>query len=220
MSELWQLPGYVALARREAARLGAAHDYAAAAILAQWQCEQPEPAPWPAPHNNPGNLTRFIGALDGEPHSVATARPGAGLLYVYATMTAGADAYANYLLRSTRYARALDALRAANPTAFLTDVCNAGYGTRLACVLSILPIIRLAPPAAPVHRWQCAADVVNVRALPNVSARIVGSITRGQIVTGPEVSGGPYRAGGSTYVGWIELSPGRYTAHAFYRQLS
>jgi len=220
MAQLWQLPGYVADARREAARLGAPHDYAAAAILAQWQCEQPEPAPWPAPHNNPGNLTRLIGNLDGEPHTLATTAPGRGFLYVYADMTTGADAYANYLLRSTRYARALDALRAANPVAFLTDVCNAGYGTRLSCVLSIYPVIRLAPPPAPVHRWQCTADVVNIRALPNTGARILGAVRRGQDVTGPKVNGGPYHAAGATHVDWIEIGAGRYTAAAFYRQLS
>lgn len=219
MSETWQWPGYVTIARQAAAALAAPNDPIVRAILAQWQCEQPNPTPWPPLHNNPGNLTRYIGNLDGEPHGLATTSPGAGLLYTYATPAIGAAAYARYLLGSSRYPVAIAAARRADAAGFLQHVCAAGYGTQVTCCLSLLSRVVLAPPPLDVTSWRCAYPHVNVRSGPTMAAGIVGTVLGGSIVDGPEVIGGPYVAAGRTYSGWIKLGATRYTPHAYYQQL-
>jgi hypothetical protein len=223
VARLWQVPGYVALAREAAAILGAHSDAAVRAILAHWACEQPSPAHWPPVHRNPGNLTRSIGTLDGTPHALATSAPGAGFLYVYATPEAGAAAYARYVLHSSRYGPGVAALRRGDAVGYLTDVCTHGYGTRLRCCLDELPAVTLPPaprppvPAAP--RWACTARSVNVRATPSSRARIVGTVRAGTVVRGRVVTGSAYVANGRARRDWIALGGAHFTAAGFYRRL-
>lgn len=219
MSETWQQPAYVGLARRSAAILGAPHDAIVRAILAQWQCEQPSPAPWPPIHNNPGNLTRHIGALGGPPPPVATTSPGIGLLYVYPTPVAGGDAYSHYLLASSHYGAAIAAARRGDATGFLELIAAGGYGTRASCMLGLLPHVTLPPPPPTTPRWRCEARTVNVRRSPHTSAPIVGQVHGGDLVSGPLVVGGAYQANGRTFYDWVELSAQRFTAAAFYRRI-
>lgn len=216
VSRTWQDGRWVTLARQSAAILGASHPAIVLAILCQWQCEQPNPAPWPPVHNNPGNLTRAIGTEDGEPHSLATSAPGAGLLYVYGTPEVGAAAYARYLLTSPRYPAAIRAARAGLAHDFLAAIDAGGYGTRLSCMLDLLAAAVLPPSTATAPRWRCAAAKVNIRSGPGLAYRVVGSVSGGQVVTGWMVAGGPYSSGGEVRTGWIMLSSGRYTAHTFY----
>lgn len=220
MSSTWQIPGYVSLARQAAAILGAHNDAGVRAILAQWQCEQPDPAPWPPIHNNPGNLTRDIGSLDGEPHRLASTAPGAGFLYSYATPEVGAAAYAHYLLNSRRYGAALAAIRAGNASSFLQHVCAAGYGTRVTCCLELLPHVTIAPPVTATPRWLCEFHSVNIRSGPGVNYRIVGTVNAGAVVEGWPVVGGPYHVNGVEYTGWLRLAGEHYTGHAFYRRFA
>ena len=217
MTALWQQPAYIALAREAARELGADNVPTIEAILAQWTCEQPAPAPWPPVHDNPGNLTTAIGNLDGTPHSVARTAPGAGLLYVYGSPDNGALAYARYLLNSSRYRPAVNWARAGNGRAFLAGVINAGYGTRASCALGVLGSIHLpvAPPPAP--GWVCLAPVVNERTGPGTRYPVIGSVREGQHVTGIVVSGGQYRAGGKVYSSWLRLAVNRYAARVFFR---
>ena len=208
---------WVSLARQSAAIMGVHDDRIVAAILAQWACENGADRAWPPPHNNPGNITRDVLDLDGEPHRLATTPPGVGFLYLYATPEVGAAAYAHCLLRSRRYPRAIASARAGDARGFLTHVCNAGYGTRLACCLIELERMHLAttvPPHSP--RWRCGTLAVNVRTGPGVRYPVVGQVHRGQVVTGPEVTGAAYSVRGRTFTGWIKMAANRYTAHAFY----
>ena len=223
VAETWQVPGYVALARQAASAIGAPHDAIVRAILAQWQCEQPSPAPWPPVHNNPGNLTRLIGALGGPPPPVATSWPGKGLLYAYQSPQAGAAAYATYLLRSSRYGTALAHARAGDGAGFLQLVCEAGYGTRASCCASLFarstlpaPAPPAPPPAAVPPRWRCVAGPVNIRTAAGTTAGIIGAVRVGQIIAGTHVSGGAYHAGRATRSDWIELRRGAYCAAAFF----
>lgn len=217
MPATWQDPRWVSLARQSAAILGTHSEAIVGAILAQWQCEQPYPAPWPPIHNNPGNITRAVQDLDQEPHRLATVSPGRGLLYVYATPEVGAAAYAHCLLNSRRYPRAIRSARAGDARGFLTHICLAGYGTRLSCCLDELARVHLAaPPVAGSPRWRCGTTAVNVRTGPGVRFPVVGQVHRGQVVSGPEVTGAAYSVRGHTYTGWIRMAANRFTAHAFY----
>lgn len=218
MARTWQDRRWVALARSAAADIGASHDEIVAAILAQWQCEQPSPAPWPPVHNNPGNLTRDIGTLDGEPHTLATHGPGVGFLYQYATPASGARAYASYLLRSRHYPTAIAAARKADAERFLAAVCTHGYGTRLTCVLRLLPAARTFDRPLSGSRFACMVHAVNVRAHPNTSARITGTIKHDQVVLGRVVVGSSYNGPDGRSAEWIELAGPRYTGRAFYRK--
>lgn len=221
MPSTWQIPAYVALARQAAATLGASNDATVRAILAQWQCEQPNPAPWPPIHNNPGNLSRAIGWLGGPPPPLATSAPGAWFLYAYPTPEAGALAYATYLLRSARYPAAIAAARRGDAAGFLTAVCNAGYGTRLACCLGLLPQVTLPTPAPAVPRWRCVRGPMRIRSGLSVSAPVVGYITLGQVVAGQSIAGGAYTMpGGPTSSLWIALGGGRYVAAAGFTRIS
>lgn len=219
MALTWQIPDYVYLARQAASALGAANDPTIRAILAQWQCEQPRPAPWPPVHNNPGNLTRAIGSLGGPVPPVATTAPGAGLLYAYATPQAGAAAYARYLVASSRYPAALAAARASNGLGFLTAVCDAGYGTRLSCCASLYAQVALPPAPPALHRYRCALGPMRVRSAPSLSGTILGLVGVGSYATGHPVAGGPYTLGGHSSTTWLELAPGRYTAAAGFVQV-
>ncbi len=211
---------WVSLARQSAAILGAHSEAIVSAILAQWACENGADRAWPPPHNNPGNITRDVGNLDQEPHALATTPPGVGFLYSYATPEVGVAAYAHCLLNSRRYPRAIASARAGDPVGFLTHVCNAGYGTRLACCLAELPRMHLAPSSPPGSpRWRCGTLAVNVRTGPGVRFPVVGQVHRGQVVTGPEVTGAPYAVRGRVYSGWIRMAVNRFTAHAFYVKL-
>lgn len=207
MSSLSGQPAYVGLARLAAVKIGADNDETVRAILAQWSCEQPVPAPWPPPHNNPGNLTRLIGALGGPAPPVATAPPGTGLLYTYPSPEAGAIAYATYLLASSRYGAAIAAARNDDATGFLTAVSAGGYGTRLGCALGVLPTVTLpAPPAPPPHevepmiaaqvteQWQPTQNATTgasngvLRAVPDRGAPVVDRVPLGgAIVTVAEI---------------------------------
>lgn len=220
MSLTWQDPRWVALARAAAAELGASNDATVSAILAQWQCEQPRPAPWPPVHNNPGNLTGLIGGLDATPHSLATSAPGVGYLYQYATPGAGAVAYARYLLHSSRYPSAVAAARAGNGTAFLQSVTSGGYGTRLSCCLSLLAQVHLAPAPDAVPLWQCTASVVNVRSGAGTGFAVIGHATAGAKVHGWPVPGGPYPAAGIVRTTWLNIGSGRYAAAWFFRRIA
>jgi len=220
MAETWQVPGYVSLARSVASILAAPNDSTVRAILALWQCEQPNPAPWPPVHNNPGNLTRAIGSLGGPPPPVARTPPGVGLLYVYPTPTAGADAFAHYLRNSARYVTALVDARAGRGLAFALAVCAAGYGTRGSCVASLYPAAHLPNVPLPVHNWRAIADHVRVRARPSITGRITGEVRTRQVVAGVAVAGGPYPVAGGHDRTWIEESPGRFVAAAFFRRVS
>lgn len=218
MAELWTLPAWQALAREAARTLGAEHTDTVAAILAQWQCEQPEPAPWPPIHDNPGNLTRHIGGLDGEPHRLATTAPGVGLLYVYASPDIGALAYAHYLLNSSRYRLAVAKARAGDGPGFLAAVCDAGYGTRLGCCTAVYRRIHLPAPHPVAPEWVCLAATVNVRRGPGTGYAVTGHVHKGNRVAGVTVPGDPYTAGGKRYSQWLRIGTGQYTARAFYRQ--
>lgn len=225
MARLWQEAGYVSMARTAAAILGASHASVVDAILAQWSCEQPNPAPWPPVHNNPGNLTKAIGTLDATPHRIATTPPGAGLLYLYATPEAGAEAYAHYLANAARYHAAVAQARAGNGLAFIVAVCEAGYGTQVGCVRSLYATIAGAPvTAGPVSQpaaapeWICTASVVNIRSGPGTDHSIVGAVHLGQRVAGSVVRGGPYTVGRTAESLWLDLGHGRYTAEAYYRR--
>lgn len=220
MSKLWQQGGYLALARQAAAILGTPNDTIAAAILAHWACENGDDIAYPPPHNNPGNLTRAIGDLDGEPHAVATTHPGLGLLYAYATPEVGAAAYAHYLTHSRRYPAALRAAHAGDARTFLIDVCQNGYGTRTSCVLELLPQVRMPAPVAGGARFLVEAPSVNVRSGPTLAAPVVGHLTAGTIVTGTAVSGGRYQVGSSPQTGWIRMAPTRYSVAGYLRQIS
>lgn len=219
MSSLWQVPGYVTLAHQAAAILRANNDATVRAILAQWSCEQPYPAPWPPIHNNPGNLTRLIGSLGGPPPPTAVHAPGAGLLYAYPTALAGAEAYATYLVRSSRYAGALAAARRGDAHGFLVDVCASGYGTRLTCCLDQLGRVTLPPPAPPVHRFQAAANGIRVRVGPTTAAAVVGHVNEGQVIAGVLVNGGAYTGPHGTARSWIHETGSRYAAAAWFRPL-
>lgn len=219
MARLWQEAGYVTMARRAAAMLDAPNASTVNGILAQWSCEQPNPAPWPPIHNNPGNLTRHIGNLGGPIPGVAKTEPGVGLLYVYPTPEAGAEAYARYLLNSSRYHAALAEARGGNGLAFAVAVAEAGYGTNAGCIRSVFSEIGGLPVAHPGTRWQCTAGTVNVRAGAGTDHTIVGAIHRGQVVAGSLVTGSPYRAGSVESREWIALGGGRYTAAAYFRRV-
>ena len=213
----WTDARWTGLARAAAQHIGADHPATVAAILAQWSCEDGTSAPWPPALNNPGNLTSNIGSLDGEPHTVGRYIGGGDYLYRYATPAVGATAYANYLLRSSRYRAAITAARAGDAKGFLTAVCNGGYGTRLTCCLSVLPRIAVIPAPTPATpRWRCIATAVNVRTLPAVGAHIVGTEHHGGIVSGSVVTGGRYTVNGRVYATWIHIGSGRYTARVFY----
>lgn len=219
MANVWQLQGYVALAHRAAHAIGAPSDSVVKAILALWACEQPNPAPWPPIHDNVGNLTRLIGSLGGPPPPVARTAPGVGLLYVYPTPEAGADAFARYLLTSARYRTAIAAARAGDGRTFIIRVCANGYGTRLSCVLGELPRVTLPAPPPRFHHWRCTADQVRVRIAPNGGASVIGFHRTGDVIVGPVVHGGGYPFHGQVHSTWIEASPGHYTASAYWQQL-
>lgn len=220
MARTWEVPGYVVLAQRANARLGGTSEAGVRAILAQWQCEQPDPAPWPPVHDNPGNLTRNIGSLGGPPPPTATTAPGAGLLYQYATPEAGADAYATYLLRSSRYPAAVAAIRRGDEVGFLTAVCNGGYGTRLSCCLSLLAEVVYPTPATTARRFVCTAGPVRVRTTPSLSGSIVGLVGVGSVIAGTLVTGGRYVVGTQSSTLWVAMGPDRYTAALCFRATS
>lgn len=210
-------PRWISLAHSAAQALGANTPPIVAAILAQWSCEDGTSAPWPPALNNPGNLTSNIGGLDGEPHSVGRYIGGGDYLYRYQTPLAGALAYANYLLHSSRYRTAITAARAGDAKGFLTAVCNGGYGTRLTCCLAILPHIAAVPTPQPAQQhWRCIAGTVNVRQLASTGGKIVGTQHRGDVVAGPVVAGGRYVVNGRAYNSWLHIGNGRYTARVFY----
>lgn len=215
MAETWEQPAYVSLARTSAGILAAPHDDTVRAILAQWQCEQPSPAPWPPVHNNPGNLTRAIGTLDSTPHTLAPSPPGQGLLYAYGSPWAGASAYAHYLLNSRRYPAAVAAARAGDGRGFLIAVDKGGYGTQLRCMLDRYAIAHLAPPPPLQDRWEVLADRTRVRSGPGIRYPIVDHLAKGQIVVGTEVSGDGYPSGGTTRYGWVRIGSARYFAHVY-----
>jgi hypothetical protein len=217
MTMLYADPRYQSLARMAAHMMNADHDSIVAAILAQWTCEQPSPAPWGPIFNNPGNLTSHIGNLDGQSHSVGRYIGGGAYLYRYASPQSGALAYSHYLTASLRYRSAIRAAQAGDARTFLTDVCNAGYGTRLACCLSILPHITLSAQPVSVPRWTCLARAVNVRRGPGTNYPIVGTEHAGNVVSGTVVTGGRYSAGGRVYNAWLRIGENRYTARAYYR---
>lgn len=218
MSSLSRDPRYHLLARQAAIRLGAHNDATIAGILALWQCEQPAPPPWPPVHNNPGNLTRHIGTLDGEHHRIATSSPGAGLLYVYDDPVDGANAFSSYLLRSSRYHGAIAAARAGNAHAFVHAITSHGYGTREGCAQDVLDRMVPHDPPAEHHRYVCAVRVARVRQAPHVGALVVGHHKRGDHVYGKPVSGGPYVAYGNVHHAWIQLGSHQYTAAGLYRR--
>ncbi len=220
MPELWQHPAYQALARTAAARLGANNPGAVRAILALWTCEQAAGGPWPPFHNNPGNLTRRIGTLDAEPHWLATTAPGAGLLYRYSSPTVGAQAFAQYLLNSSRYPRAVAALRNGQAREAVQRITDAGYGTRQSCALSALDRIPALTPPPVQHVYVCQVQAARVRERPNLGARVVGHRSRGDQVIGHVIAGGPYPHAGTIRHDWLALRDGRYTAAALYRRHS
>lgn len=218
MSSLWRDARYQQLAHRAAGKLSPHPGAIAAGILALWSCEQPSPAPWPPIHNNPGNLTRHVGNLDGEPHHLATTTPGRNLLYVYGSPEAGADAFAHYIARSSRYAIARAAAQAGSPRAFVHAVTAAGYGTREGCATDVLDRILGAAPPADTHAYVCEGRSVFVRSSASRSSRAVGRVKHGEVVHGHPVTGDPYQAGGSVRHAWIKLGTNRYTAAAYYRR--
>lgn len=220
MSELWRDPRYIALASIAASRLGAANDAAVSGILALWECEQPSPAPWPPIHNNPGNLTRHVGDLDGEPHGIATRPPGAGLLYTYDGPQAGARAFANYLLRSSRYHGAIAAARAGNAHAMVHAITSAGYGTNGRCASNVLDRIHASVHQPEHHRYTVTARVLRVRHAPHVGALVVGHHRKGDHVYGSPVSGGPYPVNGHARHAWLRLGDHMFVAAAYCRRLS
>lgn len=219
MPKTWQIGGYVSLARQAASIIGAPHDAVVEAILVHWQCEQPDPAPWPPLHNNPGNLTKAIGTEDGEPHRLATTQPGVGLLYVYATPEVGAAAYARTILAGHRWRSALIAARQANGRNFVLDLCTGGWGTRETCVQDLLPLVHLPTSVTTLPRWLVEAHAVNIRSGPTVAAPIVGHLSASQIVSGSIVTGGRYSAGGAGRTDWLHMASSRYSAAGFLRRV-
>lgn len=220
MASLWRDPRYVRLALRAAGQLSPHPGRIAAGILALWSCEQPSPAPWPPVHNNPGNLTRHVGALDGEPHHVSPTPPGRGLLYVYPSPEAGADAFAHYVGHSARYAVARAAAKAGNASAFVHALTSSGYGTNGRCAQDVLDRIISAPPEPEHHHYRCEAPTVMVRDEPRLAGKVVGRRHEGDIIAGHPVTGGGYVAGGVARHSWIKLRSGHYTAAAYYRRVS
>lgn len=220
MSDIWQDPRWVTLARRADFALGTSNDATVRAILAQWACEQGASRPYPPVHDNPGNLTRLIGSLGGPPPPLATTAPGAGFLYAYSTPEAGTDAYARYLLSSSRYPAAIAAARRGDAVGFLTAVCNGGYGTRLSCCLSVLPDVTLPAPAPAPARFRCVRGPMRVRTAPSLGAAIVGLIGVGSVVSGSIVTGGQYSMPNGSSTLWLETTPGRYSAALGFERIS
>jgi hypothetical protein len=148
MATLGRDPRYRALATSAASMLGSSSPSIIAAILGQWQCEQPSGPPWPPVHNNPGFVT--IGALrsNGIPLGrFATTSPGVGFLAQFSSPSEGATAYAQLLIRGARWAPARAAIARGDGAGFLQAVTSAGYGTRYSCAIGAFKALGGSVPA-------------------------------------------------------------------------
>ncbi len=122
-------PRYQSLAAAAAGQLGGGPNLAKA-ILAQAQCENGHDI-WPPPNNNPWNVTvgalRSIGIIrgPGSPSNIAALASTGDGVAMYVALVTGAS----------RYAAALADAARDDGGAYLRDLLNAGWGTRLSCAL-------------------------------------------------------------------------------------
>lgn len=185
MATLGRDPRYRALATAAASILGSSSSSIIAAVLAQWQCEQPGGPPWPPVHNNPGFVTvgaiRSVGLTIG---SYARTSPGVNFLATFATPSEGATAYAQLLARGARYAPSRAAIARGDGAGFLRAVTSAGYGTRYSCAISAYKALGGSVTAGGSLP---TAETVVVDAPPvGTTRQLIGTVTK--IIAGRSVS--------------------------------
>ncbi len=131
-------PRYRPLASTAIAAMGAqASSSMVAAIVSQWQCEQPANA-WPPRRNNPGNLARGWAAAVGIPFTVDFPNPQpSNPIVTYASAADGAQAYGIGIRSFSRYSSALAYARGGDGARFLKAITSAGYGTSYTCAISV-----------------------------------------------------------------------------------
>ena len=129
-----------------------------AGVVAQWTCESGHG--WPPARNNPANLARGFVAGLGVPYTVGEPNPQPGNpIVTFATIAAGASAYARGLVAIPRYAPAIARARAGDGKGFADAVCRAGFGTSQACVDSVYAGLVVPPPPAPRDNIECRSTV-------------------------------------------------------------
>jgi hypothetical protein len=132
-------PRYRPLASTAIAAMGAqASSSMVAAIVSQWQCEQPANA-WPPRRNNPGNLARGWAAAVGIPFTVEFPNPQpSNPIVTYASAGDGARAYGTGIRSFSRYSSALAYARGGDGARFLRALLvGTGYGTSYSCAASV-----------------------------------------------------------------------------------
>jgi hypothetical protein len=132
-------PRYRPLASTAIAAMGAqASSSMVAAIVSQWQCEQPTNA-WPPRRNNPGNVARGWAAAVGIPYTVEFPNPQpSNPIVTYASAADGARAYGIGIRSFSRYSSALAYARGGDGARYLRALLvGTGYGTSYTCAASV-----------------------------------------------------------------------------------
>lgn len=195
-------------ARRAADSLAAsiAHPSVVKAIAAHWVSEKGWSGPELTVRNNPGNLAfTWARGLPVDCCVDAAAPNGANPIVTFPSMAAGVAAYAEGLAQFSRYDPAVARAKAGDGTGFVTAVCEAGYGTSLATVTSVLGLIG-EPPAL----VRVLTDNVRLRAAATVTAKMVEpkSMPEGTRVTvlRSDPAGGAYADDtGKVWTEWLQV---------------